>query len=182
MGDRDSRDKRRPRTPPAGVRAQTATPADEPQSWDDEVTPLPEDPKRALAQVDRRVKTTGIGLINQSDLLRAELNRRIDSLSDTVAQLSSTVTQLSSTTAAAVARLDVVMADRQIERQESSAVLVETTRTELEIRKSRALAEVAEEAAQRGLRRVILLKAVAGVGAIWGTISALLLAAKGCPR
>lgn len=162
-----------------GIRAQTAAPVEDAQDWDGDVTPLPEDPREAWAAMNRRVKTTGRASIDRVDLLRSEVGGDVREVNRRIDELSGQLAQVAASTGATVAKLDVIMADRQVQRQETSAVLVETTRAEIEIRKSRAIAEVDEGKARREYRRGIVLRVIAGVGAVWGTISALLLA-RGC--
>jgi hypothetical protein len=93
--------------------------------------------------------------------------------------LSSRLAQVAESTAAVVGKLDVIMSDRVVDRQETSVVRVEMARTELEIRKSKALAEVGETRARSAYRRKIIMRVLAAVGTVWATISTLLLA-RGC--
>ncbi len=179
----EDRDKRRQRTPPAGVRAQTAAPAEERPSWDDDVTPLPDDPRLAIARVDRRVKITGQAALDRFDLMRTEIAVDVRDVHSRIDVLSSRLAQVAESTAALVGKLDVLMQDRAVDRQETSSVRVETVRTELEIHKSQALAEVGEAKARGAHRRKIVLRVLGGVlagaSAVWATISTLLLA-RGC--
>ena len=177
----EDRDKRRPRTPPVGVRAQTAAPVDDSLSlsWDHDVTPLPDDPRLAMARMDRRVKITGQAAIDRFDLMRTQVAGDVRDVHLRIDVLSSRLAQMAESTAAVVGKLDVLMQDRE----EISVVRLETARTELEIRKSRAIAEVGEDRAQRAHRRKIMLRvlagALAGVSAVWAAVSTLLLA-RGC--
>ena len=175
----EDRDRRRPRTPPVGVRAQTAAPLGNDQTWDDDVTPLPDDPRLAMARVDRRVKITGQAALDRFDLMRTEVAGNVRDLHLRVEVLSSRLAQVAESTAAVVGKLDVIMADRAVDRQETSVIHVETARAELEIRRSTKLAEVSENKARSAHRRQIMMRALAGVGAVWATVSTLLLA-RGC--
>lgn len=161
------------------MRAQTAAPEEERPNWDDDVTPLPDDPRLAMARVDRRVKITGQAALDRFDLMRTQVAGDVRDVHLRIDVLSSRLSQIAESTAAAIGKLDVLILDRQ----EISVVRTETARTELEIHKSRALAEVSEDRARRAYRRKIVLRVLGGVlagaSAVWATISTLLLA-RGC--
>ncbi len=165
------RDRRVPRTPPSGVRAQTAAPVGA-QSWDSDVTPLPTDPAAALERVDRRVKVTGQAQLDRVDLLRSDVNLRIDGL-------ATGLMELAAATATLGGKLDVILADRAVEQREISAVRVESARAEIEIRKTGAFASIEETKARRAHWRLVSLKALAAVGVVWAVLSTTLLS-RGC--
>jgi hypothetical protein len=183
-----NRDRRIPKTPPVGVRAQTAAPLDvapfdtTSETWDDDITPLPAEPRGALAAVDRRVKSSGQAALSRVDQLRAEvagdmrdLDRKIDTVSTKTAKIGETM-------AAVSAQLAILIADRAVDRQEASVVRVEAVRTNMEIRKSREITEIADASADRAMRRRVKmrlgLKILSGIGAVWGLVAAMILAGK----
>ncbi len=136
-----------------------------------------------MARMDQRVKITGQAAIDRFDLMRAQVAGDVRDVHLRIDVLSSRLAQVAENAAAAVGKLDMLMSDRAIDRQETSSVRFEIARTELEIHKSQALAEVSEAKARRAHRRKIVLRVLAGVlagvSAVWATVSTLILA-RGC--
>ncbi len=98
--DRDDRDRRRAITPPVGVRAQTAPPIGQ-DSWDGELTPLPQSSRLAIEQVDRRVKSGGHATLERVDdvsrrveIVRGELRADVGDLRAGMGQLGDRVGEL----------------------------------------------------------------------------------------
>lgn len=152
------------------MRAQTAPPLA--GTWDDDLTPLPEDSRSALAQVDRRVKLTGRAQLDLVDLLRTELRGDARDVHVRIDVLASRLAQVAADTAGLAGKLDVLLdehqADRQADRRELATVRVEMVK-----------ADLGEVAARRAHRRRVTFRLLAGAGAVWSTVSALLLA-RGC--
>lgn len=185
----DDRDKRRTITPPAGVRAQTAAPMGA-DSWDGELTPLPQTTRLALEQVDRRVKSGGHATLDRVDDVSRRVEEVRDELRGDIGALGDKVSDLAERFASVDGKLEILVKDREIdravERQELSAVRVETVRADLEIHKSIRISEVQDDFSRRKHRRIVvrrvlsfLLKVVAGGGAVWAAISATIMA-RGC--
>lgn len=176
------RDRRIPKTPPSEVMAQAAPLVEQHlhEDWDGEVTPLPVEPRSALASVDRRIKMSGIATLDRVDLFRAEVSGEVRAVDAKVDFMAARVAQIGELTAAIRGQLDLILQDRLMDRREVSAVRVETVMTDLEIRKSQALAQVSDASAAKALRRKIVFRLVigliGGVGAVWGLIATLILA------
>lgn len=182
MADRDHRTVK---TPPAGVRVQTAAPLTETHEADD-LTPLPQTTREAISAVGQRVKTASLGTFGAIDSVRRELKEDIGQVASKVDQLSTTVTELAVSSAALGARVGVLMEDREEFRE----VRTETVRTELrihesreiseaEVTKARELAAIADAKARKEQLRQIVLKVLAAIGAVWGMISAAMMS-RGC--
>lgn len=180
----DDRDNRRVRTPPMGVAAQTARPLAE--SWDGELTPLPQSTREAIAQVDRRVATSGIGTLAQVDLLRTEIKVDVNDVRSRVDSLVGHLAAISAQSAKIAGQVEILIADRDGDRREKSTIRTETVLTELEIRKTaqlaevevgrtRDLAEIEERKKSREHLRWLVVKLIAGIGVIWAAISTILL-------
>lgn len=179
-------------TPPAGVRAQTAPPLNR-DSWEGELTPLPDSTRLALEQVDRRVKSGGHATLDRVDevsrrvdMVRGELRGDIEGVNGKVDGVNDRVSELAVRVSSMDGKLDLLVRDRDVDRQELSAVRIETVRADLEIRKSIKIAEVDDDRDRRRHRRIVwrralsfALKLVGAGGAIWGVVSATLLA-RGC--
>src|SRR5262245_34328605 len=177
MADDHDRDRRRARTPPRGVRQQTA-----PETWDGDVTPLPSDPREALEKVDRRIKQSGTQTVDRVDAVRTELHADIRGVMSKVDGLVASLMSVSSQTAEMAGQVKILVGDREVDRQERSVLRAETVRAELEIRKTTELAEVDERKKSGEHRRAVALKVLAGIAVAWGTLSAALLS-RGCgPR
>ena len=184
VDDRD-RDRRRVRTPPHGVRQQTA-----PETWDEDVTPLPTDPREALEKMDRRIKRSGTQTVDRVDAVRAELLGNIKDVMSKVDGLAASLLGVSTKTSEMAGQVNILVGDREADRKERSTLRVETVRNELEIRKTteladvevartRELAKIDEEKKKKDHRRAIAIKILAGAGVVWGSLSAALLA-RGC--
>lgn len=182
----DDRDKRRARTPPRGVREQTAGDA----TWDDDMTPLPPGTHEAIARVDRRVKRTGTETVDRVDRVRDELRGDVRNVDRKVDELSARLLDISAQNAQMAGQVELLVSDRQADRSERSQIRTETVRTELEIRKTaeladvevdrtRELARIEEEKKSRDHRRAVAMKVLAGIGVAWGAVSAALLS-RGC--
>ncbi len=187
MASGTDRDRRVPKTPPAGVRSQTALPLDAApfetaDNWDDDITPLPAEPRSALAAVDRRVKSSGHAALSRVELLRVEVGNDIRDLDRKIDTVATKAAAIGETMAAVSAQLAILISDRAVDRHEASTVRVEAVRTHLEITKSREIAEIADTSADRAMRRRVKLKyllgVLSGLSAVWALISALILAGK----
>lgn len=189
MADHDhDRDRRRARTPPRGVRQQTAPEVSE--TWDEDVTPLPTDPREALEKMDRRIKQSGTTTVDRVDAVRAELRNDIRDVMHKVDGLVASLLSVSTQTSEMVGQVKILVGDREADRQERSTLRVETVRSELEIRKTTELADaelarererarIEEDKKRKDHLRAVAIKVLAGVGVAWGTLSAALLA-HGC--
>jgi hypothetical protein len=178
----DDRDRYRVRTPPAGVRAQTAPPvaSNGVPDWsrDDELTPLPVSTRAAISKLDGRVKTATSDLGGAVAAVRQELRGDIDRVDGKVDQLGAHLIELSTETAKMGGQLELLVSDRAIERTETSTIRTATVTTELKIHEAKEMSAI-EEAKLRSARRyTILLKVLAGVGIVWAFITSLVLASK----
>jgi len=164
------------------VRQQTA-----PETWDEDVTPLPIDPREALEKVDRRIKRSGTETVDRVDAVRTELNGNIRDVMHKVDALAASLLSVSTQTSEMVGQVRILVGDRDADRRERSTLRVETVRNELEIRKTaeladvevartRELAEIEERKKRMDHRRAVALKVLAAVAVVWGVLSAALLA------
>lgn len=172
----DDRDRYRVKTPPAGVRAQTAP---NERDWDNELTPLPPSTREAIAKVDNRVKSTTIELVGQVAAVRDELRKDVRHVDAKVDALASHLTELSADTAKMGGQLEILIGDRALERTETSTTRTATVTTELKIHEARELSAIEEARKRRDHWRMVALKALTAIGTVWGLISASLLA-RGC--
>lgn len=172
----DDRDRFRLKTPPAGVLAQTSS--SEPD-WESELTPLPPTTRQAIAKVDGRVKSATSELATQVAAVRLELRQDIDHVDSKVDRLANHLTELSADTSRMGGQLDILVADRAVDRTETSTTRTATVTTELKIHEARELSEIEESRRRREHKRLVVLKAIGAIGAVWAFISAMLLT-KGC--
>jgi len=172
----DERDRWRPRTPPAGVRVQTAPPVDEDPDWDHELTPLPPTTRNAIARVDARVKSTTTDLGVQVAAVRQELREDVGRIDIKVEELASHVVILTRDTAKIGGQLDILVADRTIDRTETSTIRTETTRTELKIHEAKELSALEEAKKRSDHKRMIGIKLIGAIAAVWATIATILAA------
>ncbi len=172
----DERDRWRPRTPPAGVRAQTAAPLE--TNPDHDLTPLPHSTRHAIAKVDGRVKSSTSNLGTQVAAVRVELREDLEKVDAKVDVLAGHVLTLSTSTAKMGGQLDILVADRTVDRETTSTIRTETTRTELKIHEAKELSALEEMKKRSDHRRFIVIKALAAVGMVWALISAMALAGK----
>jgi hypothetical protein len=154
-------------TPPAGT-------AIAPETWEDE-TPTPVDPVASLHVIGRRVKITA---------------RNAQATLDELGKLRSELDEARAAGARREGKLEQVLATlegERKERQQYTAVSVSAYQAAAEIEVKRALARIELErnqaaavitanAEQTAYRRGLVLKIVAGIGAVWVVISAILLA------
>lgn len=172
----DERDRYRVKTPPAGVRAQTAPPE---LDWDNELTPLPQSTRAAISKVDGRVKSATSELAGQVTAVRAELRSDLRVMDAKVDALAGHLSELSADTAKMGGQLEILVADRAIELTETSTTRTATVTTELKIHEARELSAIEEAKKLRDHWRLVALKVIGGVSAVWALISAMLLS-KGC--
>lgn len=172
----DDRDRFRVKTPPAGVRAQTAPPE---RDWDNDLTPLPQSTRAAISQVDGRVKTATSELGIQVAAVREELRRDVRHVDAKVDALATHLTELSADTAKMGGQLEILIGDRALERTETSTTRVATVTSEIKIHEARELSAIEEAKKRRDHWRLVALKIIGGVSAVWALVSAMLLA-RGC--
>lgn len=183
----DDRDRTRRRTPPAGVRAQTAPPVE--REWDDHHTPPPETVPEAIAQVRRRQKITQQTTQTTLDRvgeLRTELGARIsnldsrvDGLSDASARMTGTIdgmdgkvdllTDLVKTSLEAQSEIRVAKVTAAVEvTKTADAAAVEVKKTAaiaaVEVRKTAEIAVIDEANDRRAARRQLAIRVVAVAG------------------
>lgn len=188
--DPDDRDRRRPRTPPVGVLAQTAPPM---ETWDDVTPPLgTSDP---LHRIGRRVKQTAQTTLSTLDLvesLRSEVRQDIVRVDGKVDRLGSQVSDVRETVGEIGGKLDgVVLAlqedrDQRVREREQHATMrvtafaaeveVDKTRklSEIEIQRDAAIDRIREQRELRRYRRLLALKIFGWVAVSGGTLWSLL--------
>lgn len=178
MPERDPRDRdaRRVKTPPAGVRAQTASPVE--HSWDEDLTPLPYDTHAALSRVDGRVKSTNLATMDRVDAVRSELSGSVKEVDRRVVDLAQELARLAASTAEMAGKLDILVDDRSVDRREVSAVRVESVKADLLIRRDREVASIEDRRQSRAFAAALALKLCAGAGLVWGLLSAMILSGR----
>lgn len=179
MTERNPRDRdaRRAKTPPAGVRAQTAAP-EHAESWDDELTPLPIDTHAALARVDSRVKLTNLATMDRVEAVRVELSSSVREIDRRVLDLSGDLARMAEGVAAMTGKLELLVSDRAVDRQEVSVVRVETARAELDVRRTREADAAEARRHARQLVAAVVIKLFAGAGAVWAVASAAIMSGR----
>jgi hypothetical protein len=182
----DDRDRRRMKTPPRGVREQTAGE----EIWDEDVTPLPIGTHEALAKVDRRVKKSGTDTADRVERVRAELRGDVRDVDRKVDELMASILRISEHSAEMAGQMKILVSDREADRQERAVIRTETVRNELEIKRtaelagvevgrSRELADIEEAKRRAEHRRKLVMEVLAGVGVVWAAVSTLLMS-RGC--
>jgi len=184
------RDRRRIITPPAGVRVQTA-----PESWEggDSHTPPPvdgpTDPADTLDRINRRVKLTARTSQSTLDTV-GEMRRAFDGQ---VASLTQDLYKARAESAANGGKLDILLSVLEAERKErqqftqisaaayQAGVDVERARdmSQIDLERTTALSVITERKERALYRRQILLKVLAGIATLWGTIATIVLARRG---
>jgi phosphotransferase system HPr-like phosphotransfer protein len=190
----DDRDLRIRRTPPAGVQEQIAPPT--PVWSEEDTTPPPEGIPEALARIGRRQKVTQQGIDRIGDLRQelggriGNLERRVDRLADTSAHTGAVVAETAGKVDGMDSKVDLLtdLVKNSLDAQSQILVTrataaIEITKTQqvaaVEVRKTQEIAVIDEGKDRRAARRQLAIRIVTALGAMWGTISALLLA-HGC--
>lgn len=110
---------------------------------------------------------TSQSTLDQVGELRKELGSRID-------QLDARVDGLAVTSANIEGKLDILV-DVSRERR---AIQISAVQASIEVEKTGQLAAIAEGKAQGDFKRTVGLKVIAGIGAAWGLVSAMILAGR----
>lgn len=200
------RDFRRPITPPAGVRAQTAPP----ESWDElsEITPRnieAIDPKE-LERMDReklprrvaQTKQLALDAVNvsQSTLdavtgVRAELKddikrieRKQDEHGSILGDVRENVAGLSAKVSGEIRTIRDFLEEDRDERRGLRRVRMTAIEADVEVKKTDGLAQVEVEKtralAKIEVRKTYALKTIAAVAAVWGFVTTYILASLHC--
>ncbi len=182
----DNRDVLRKKTPPAGVRAQTAKPLGE--SWDGDLTPTPEPPgtisNETLDARARSLKVTASATLSSvSDLrketsaqistVRSELKADIAEVKSDVKELSSHFTDMREAISGVKGQLEIL--PRLVDSLEQARHV--TFRAEADIGRERAISEIRDESGERETRRELKLtrrKFKLKLAAIVGTIATII--------
>lgn len=181
----DHRDIRRPKTPPAGIRAQTAG-----ESWDDSHTPppggAPLSPDERLGKIDRRIKITAA--TSQTTLdnlgeLRREFDAKATRLDERIEGLAGDMANVREVSARFEGKLDVLMQTLAEERERGrqyTQLAVTTFQAGIEVDKTRALSQIDERKEAVAYRRQLLIRflswAAAAIAAVWALIATIALA------
>ena len=128
----DDRDRRVHRTPPPGVRIQTAQPMTD---WDPdaEPTPPPIDVPEALVQVTRRqrqTQQTTQGTKDAVHALRDEVSQKFSTVDHKFAELSSHVGELGERTYHMAGKVDILVETLATDRVERSTIRLATATAE----------------------------------------------------
>lgn len=179
----DDRDKRRPKTPPAGVRTQLARPSSQAESWEGDVTgntPVGDtfDAADTISKINRRVKAT-MGSIAATQVDIARIDSKVETLAGHVGDLRENVGTMAG-------KLDVLVSnfeDDREERRQMSHARISAFTAEVDVQRQRALSEIGLQQAdktdriearkdRRELIKQIVIKVIAGVGVLWAAFSA----------
>ncbi len=215
----DDRDKRKPFTPPGGVRSQIAPPLesgrgrkDQPphESWEDQVsltpihpTPIPrmapspvaiprtltpQESSVVVEGIDRRVretKNTTLTTLDRVERLRDEtrteitrIHDKMDAQGTKIDAVIMVVADMGREVGAQGGQNDIIIKMLEDEREVRSRVehVITTTRiAEVEVDKTRQIADINDTQDKRKFRRQVLLKVLAAVGALWAVVSTVLL-------
>lgn len=119
---------------------------------------------RRLGRVVRDTQQTVVHTGDRVESLRKELTQRIDSMDIKFDELDAKVDGLEVSGARIEGKVDVLLEDFAVAREERSKIRVSAVQASIEVEKTGEIAKVQEAVAVRADRRQLLLKAVAVLG------------------